>query len=42
LVPVEPLAHADEARSRFTPAQLTAGVSEAELGLKPLVEVKRG
>jgi phenylacetic acid degradation protein len=42
LVPVEPLAHADEARSRFTAAQLTAGVSEAEMGLKPLVEVKRG
>jgi phenylacetic acid degradation protein len=42
LVPVQPLTQADEGRPRFTPAQLTAGVSEAEMGLKPLVEVKRG
>lgn len=42
LVPVQPLTQADEGRPRFTPAQLTAGVSQAELGLKPLVEVKRG
>lgn len=41
LVPVQPLTQADEGRPRFTPAQLTAGVSQAELGLKPLVEVKR-
>ncbi len=42
LVPVQPLTQADEGRPRFTSAQLTAGVAEAEMGLKPLVEVKRG
>ena len=41
LVPTQALTEADPARQRFTPAQLTAGVSEAALGLKPLVEVKR-
>ena len=41
LVPTQALTEADPARPRFTPAQLTAGVSEAALGLKPLVEVKR-
>lgn len=42
LVPVQPLTAADEGRARFTSAQLTAGSAEAEMGLKPLVEVKRG
>ena len=42
LVPVQPLTEADEDRERFTPAQLTAGAAGAEMGLKPLVEVKRG
>ncbi len=42
LVPVQPLTAADEGRARFTSAQLTAGSGEAEMGLKPLVEVKRG
>ena len=42
LVPVQPLATADEARERFTPAQLMGGEASAALGLKPLVEVKRG
>lgn len=41
LVPTQALTEADPARQRFTPAQLTAGVPEAALGLKPLVEVKR-
>ena len=42
LVPVQPLTEADEGRARYTSAQLTAGSAEAEMGLKPLVEVKRG
>ncbi len=41
LVPTQPLSQADEARPRFSPAQLTAGNEGAELGLKPLVELKR-
>lgn len=40
LVPVHPLSHADEARPRYTSAQLSG--SEPGDGLKPLVELKRG
>lgn len=42
LVPVQPLAQADEARARFTTAMLNGGDTSADLGLKPLVEAKRG
>ena len=42
LVPVQPLASADVARARFTIEMLTGGDTGANLGLKPLVEVKRG
>ena len=42
LVPVQPLTAADEGRARYTSVQLTAGSAEAGMGLKPLVEVKRG
>ena len=42
LVPVQPLAQADEARARFTTAMLNGGDVSADLGLKPLVEAKRG
>lgn len=41
LVPVQPLAEGDEARARFTTAMLQGGDTASELGLKPLVEVKR-
>ena len=41
LIPVEPLAQADEARARFTAAMLQGGDTASELGLKPLVELKR-
>ncbi len=41
LVPVQPLTQDDEARARFSSEQLTAGVQDAAMGLKPLVEVKR-
>ena len=41
LVPVQPLAEADEDRARFTPEMLNGGNPEADLGLKPLVELKR-
>lgn len=42
LVPVQPLAADDEARARFTTAMLNGGDSASDLGLKPLVELKRG